>query len=246
MSRANDQTPVRTIDRFGPRIEIRPTPADVAAAAAHWLATNIRTLAATQPQVSIAVSGGRTPQAMLQQLVRHQLPWDQVLVYQVDERCVPLTDERRNAHQLLSTVAPVLRERGLLSHLRLLPVLADERIDGHPSQIATYLADLPSRRFDIVHLGLGDDGHTASLVPDDAVLSVTDAPIARTGDYQGTQRFTLTYPSLLAATQLCWVATGESKAPMVARLIAGDRSIPAGSLAQQPGVLFTDVGVVKT
>jgi 6-phosphogluconolactonase len=241
-SGSTDQTPVRTSGPqlpFGARIEVRSTPNDAAQAAADWIATMISTLAATQPTVNVAFSGGKTPQTMLEALIRHPMPWDQIHVYQVDERCVADTDPRRNAHQLLATVAPVLEAVGLGNHLHLMPI--------DPADLTTSLTrarvqvgQLSSPRFDLVHLGLGDDGHTASLIPGDDVLQVSDADVALTGLYQDTRRLTLTYPVLLQAHSICFLATGASKAPMVARLIAGDQSIPAGQLHHRPGALFVD------
>jgi 6-phosphogluconolactonase len=237
-----DQTPVRTgggKSPFGARIERRTTAPEVAQAAADWLASRIRHLSDAQSTVSIAFSGGKTPQTMLELLVRHPLPWDQVHVYQVDERCVEAADPRRNALQLLTTVAPVLETLGLGDRLHLMPI---EASDPEASRVAalSMMAAVPQHRFDLVHLGLGDDGHTASLVPGDAVLQVNDADVALTQRYQGTQRVTLTYPALLRAGAVCWIATGSAKAPMVKRLLASDPNIPAGRLGALPGALFVD------
>jgi 6-phosphogluconolactonase len=89
---------------------------------------------------------------------------------------------------------------------------------------------------DLVHLGLGPDGHTASLVPDDPVLKVHDAAVALAGPYQGRRRMTLTYPVLDHARRVLWVVTGADKAPMFARLRAGDRTIPAGRVRRDNAV----------
>jgi 6-phosphogluconolactonase len=199
----------------------------------------------------VAFSGGKTPQTMLEALVRHRMPWQQIHVYQVDERCVSATDQRRNAHQLLATVAPVLESLGLGNHLHLMPIDPSHSADpadqagsldlvASLAQFRSQVAQLPNGRFDLVHLGLGDDGHTASLIPGDEVLHVTDADVALTGLYQDTRRLTLTYPSLQRAGAVCWLTTGASKAPMVERLMHGDHSIPAGLLSHKAGALFVD------
>ncbi len=250
------------------RVEIKSTSDAAANACAAWLAARIQTLSAAQSTVSLAFSGGKTPEAMLTALAHHNIPWGQIHIFQVDERCVPLADPRRNAHQLLTTLQPVLASHGVADHLHLLPV-PDLLSPDLLSQVGTESAKSaenstasPKHRIaakdavaaatetfrsftggilDIVHLGLGDDGHTASLVPGDSVLQSTDADIAVTaGSYQGTQRMTLTYPALQRARALCWLATGPTKAPMIARMLAKDPTIPAGALGHHAGVVFCD------
>ena len=93
---------------------------------------------------------------------------------------------------------------------------------------------------DLVHLGLGSDGHTASLVPGDPVLDVTDADVALTGVYQGRRRMTLTYPVLNRARRVLWLITGEDKAAMLVRLRRGDPAIPAGRVRQDHAVVLAD------
>jgi 6-phosphogluconolactonase len=94
---------------------------------------------------------------------------------------------------------------------------------------------------DLAHLGLGPDGHTASLVPGDPVLDVTDADVAVTGRaYQGRRRMTLTYPMLNRSRRILWLVTGSEKVDMLARLRAGDRSIPAGRVSQDRALVLAD------
>ena len=93
---------------------------------------------------------------------------------------------------------------------------------------------------DLAHLGLGPDGHTASLVPGDPVLDVTESDVATTGLYQGRRRMTLTYPLLNRARAIVWLVTGPEKAEMLARLYAVDRSIPAGRISQDRALVLAD------
>ena len=102
-----------------------------------------------------------------------------------------------------------------------------------------YAADLPAA-LDLVHLGLGPDGHTASLVPGDPVLDVTDREVAVTGIYQGRRRMTLTYPALNKARGVLWLVTGEDKVDALQRLLRGDTSIPAGRVAAENALVLAD------
>ncbi len=241
------QTAVRPV---GARLEVRTSEAAAASSAASWIAHQIRDASDQRAIVSIAFSGGRTPAAMFGELSLHDVPWHRLHVFQVDERVVPDTDPRRNAHQLRGALGPLLGDR-----LHLIPAgSADpEAVAAAASRHVVDVLGLDGV-FDVVHLGLGDDGHTASLVPHDplllcAVASASYSPAhfpahspaySATIEYQATRRVTLTYPILLRSRALCWLATGPSKAPMTARLLEADPTIPAGRLAGVPGVLFTD------
>ena len=108
---------------------------------------------------------------------------------------------------------------------------------------ARYAATLP-RTFDLVHLGLGDDGHTASLVPGDPVLDVADRDVAVTQPYAGHRRMTLTYPVLDRADEVLWLVAGAAKTEPLARLRAGDAEIPAGRVRAPRQVLLADRAAV--
>ena len=153
-----------------------------------------------QGPFTFAVSGGRTPWEMFAELAAETVPWSNVVIYQVDERVAPPDDPDRNLSHLRKALGTAPAQ------VRPMPV-NDPDLDA---AAAAYAASLPEH-FDLVHLGLGPDGHTASLVPGDPVLSVTDRLVAVTQPYQGHQRMTLTYPALARASQLLWLITGADK-----------------------------------
>ena len=158
-----------------------------------------------------------------------RLPWEDVSVFQVDERIAPDGDPDRNLTQL-EHVLPLERV-----DLRPMPVTADD-LDA---AAAAYAGSLP-HVFDLVHLGLGEDGHTASLVSDDAVLDVTYRDVALTGIYQGRRRMTLTYPVLSRARRVLWLVAGADKSAALARLRAGDLSIPASRVSTANALVLAD------
>jgi 6-phosphogluconolactonase len=178
----------------------------------------------------IAVSGGHTPWAMFQRLRSDTtFPWEKTVFYQVDERIVPRSDPDRNLAHLVES----LPENAVV---RPLPV-DDDDLDAACDR---YAASLPER-FDLIHLGLGDDGHTASLVPGDSVLEIRDRLVALTGgEYMGHRRMTLTYPALSRTRELLWLVAGASKQVALSRLLAGDHGIPAGAVDAPHAVLVTD------
>jgi 6-phosphogluconolactonase len=179
---------------------------------------------------SLAVSGGHGPWRMFELLDEYEVDWERVTVFQVDERLAPDGDDDRNLTHLRPSLPEAARAR-----IRPMPV-TDEDLDA---AAAGYAEQLPER-FDLVHLGLGPDGHTASLVPGDPVLEVADRLVAVTGSYQGRRRMTLTYPALDAARRILWLVTGDDKRGALAKLRAGDRSIPGGRVAGERATLLAD------
>jgi 6-phosphogluconolactonase len=168
---------------------------------------------------------------MLELLDAETLADECVTVFQVDERVAPDGDPDRNLTQIQSALPAAALER-----VRPMPV-HDPDLDA---AAARYAAELPAR-LDLVHLGLGPDGHTASLVPGDAVLEVDDRSVAPTaGEYQGRRRLTLTYPAIDSARRVLWLVSGADKREALARLLAGDRSIPAGRVSAPEAVLVCD------
>jgi 6-phosphogluconolactonase len=187
----------------------------------------------------LAVSGGRTPWIMLAALADEDVPWTAVHIFQVDERVAPDGDPDRNLTKLDETLlahAPLQADQ-----IHAMPVgVADLALAA--AQYSATLQELAGSPpvLDLVHLGLGLDGHTASLVPGDPVLDISDADVAVTGIYQSRRRLTLTYPILNRARNVLWLATGSDKAEMLTRLTAGDPSIPSGRIRQDAAVLLAD------
>jgi 6-phosphogluconolactonase len=187
----------------------------------------------------MAVSGGHTPWQMLRALADEKVPWAGVHIVQVDERVAPTEDPDRNFTHL---------RESLLEHAPLRP----EQIHGMPVEAPDL--ELAATRYammlreiagvppvlDLAHLGLGPDGHTASLVPGDPVLNVTDADVALTEVYQGRRRMTLTYPMLNRSRRILWLVTGSDKVGMLKRLHDGDVSIPAGRVCQDQALVLAD------
>jgi 6-phosphogluconolactonase len=174
-----------------------------------------------------AVSGGATP---LEAFRRTRLPWDRASTFQVDERVAPNGHPDRNLTALIRAFPAEAS-----STLRAMPVEAEDLEEA----AARYARSLPER-FDLVQLGVGEDGHTASLVPGDPVLDVRDRDVAVTAPYRGRRRMTFTYPPLDRARRIVWLVTGGEKASPLAALLAGDRSIPAGRVVAGDQLVLAD------
>lgn len=221
------------------KIEVYADADTVAREAAKLIAKDARDAVASRGKFVMAVSGGKTPWVMLRDLAQEDVPWKGVHVVQVDERVAPEGDADRNLTHL---------RESLLEHAPLRP----EQIHAMPvesgnieaaaalyARILEGIAGSPPL-LDLVHLGLGPDGHTASLVPKDPVLDVTNAEVALTGIYQGRRRMTLTYPIINRSRRLLWLVTGSEKTGMLARLQAADVSIPAGRVSRDRAVVLAD------
>ncbi len=221
------------------KIEVLPDAGEVASRAAGWIAAAAREAVTTRSRFAIALSGGHTPWQMLRALAAEEVPWGAVHVFQVDERVAPAGDPDRNLTHI---------HESLLSRIRLpttnfhaMPV-EEKDLSAAAARYASELRAVVGRppMLDAVHLGLGPDGHTASLVPGDPVLDVTGADVGLTSAYSGRLRMTLTYPALDRARAVLWVVTGADKAPMLPRLLAGDRTIPAGRVRADQALVMTD------
>src|SRR5271155_700697 len=212
------------------KIEVFSDDESTARAAAKYIAAEASGGVAARGRFVMAVSGGRSPWIMLRALAAEALPWEHIHVVQVDERVAPAGDSDRNLTHLLESLAhsPIRPEQ-----IHAMPVESLDLEAGVAQYAATLreIAGVPPV-LDLVHLGLGPDGHTASLVPSDPILEVRTSDVAMTGVYQGRRRMTLTYPMLNRARRLMWLVTGSAKAAMLARLRTGDKSIPAGCVRQ--------------
>jgi len=221
------------------KLEVYSDADAVALEAAKLIAKQARDAVASRGKFVMAVSGGKTPWVMLRALAKEDVPWNAVHVMQVDERVAPNNDPDRNLTHL---------RESLLEHARLrpeqiyaMPVEA-ANIEAACAQYALTLETIAgsSSVLDLIHLGLGPDGHTASLVPGDPVLEVRDADVAVTGIYQKRRRMTLTYPIINRARFVLWLVTGNEKAGMLPRLMAGDNSIPAGRVRAVNSLVVAD------
>jgi len=210
----------------------------VARHAAVVIAEAARDAVAARGRFVLATSGGATPWLMLEQLATEEVPWDRVHIFQVDERVAPDGHPDRNLTHLRSSLLARLPRAPAGVHA--MPV----EVPDLAAAAADYARTLRSVAgeppvLDLVHLGLGADGQTASLVPGDAALAAA-ADVAATGAYQGRRRLTLTLPALYRARRILWVVTGAAKAVALVRLLKGDRSIPAGLVRSDRAFVLTD------
>jgi 6-phosphogluconolactonase len=204
-------------------------PRALAQAAAAYVAERARAIQARGATFTFALSGGKSPWAMFETLAHDDLDWAATRIYQVDERVVREDNDLRNLKSLRAAL------KGTNATIEAMDVEADDL------EVAcwNYGALLPER-LDLVHLGIGPDGHCASLVPGDPVLDLTDQLVALSGPYQDTLRMTLTYPALARADQLLWLISGDDKRDALAKLLAGDPSIPAGRVEARASLVMAD------
>ena len=221
------------------KIEILPDADAVARQAAEAIAADARASVLARGRFVMAVSGGHTPWQMLRALANEDVPWENLHVAQVDERVAPEGDPDRNLSHLRESLlehAP-LRPEQILAMPVEWPDL-DAAAKGYAETLQKIAGSPPV--LDLAHLGLGPDGHTASLVPGDPVLNVTDLDVALTGVYQERRRMTLTYPMLNRSRRILWLVTGSDKVAALQRLRDGDRSIPAGRIQAANALVLAD------
>jgi 6-phosphogluconolactonase len=226
-------------------MEIKVLASDEAVAreGAAIIAAEARVAVAARGHFVLAVSGGHAPWLMLRDLADEDVPWNGVHVAQVDERVAPTGHPDRNLTHLRESLlehAPLRPEQ-----VYPMPVEASD-LGAAASRYAQTLRGIAGSPpvFDLIHLGLGPDGHTASLVPGDPVLNVIDADVALTGIYQGRRRMTLTYPMINRSRRILWLVTGNDKLGMLTRLRDGDSSIPAGRIVRDNACVIADRAAV--
>jgi len=206
------------------RLEVLDDAEAVHRRGAELIAEAARAAVAARGRCALGVSGGRDPWPMFSQLEDNLLDWTSIEVFQVDERVAPAGSDQRNLTHLIESLSI-----GAQGSIRPMPV-DDDDLDAAADRYADSLPDA----LDVAHLGIGPDGHTASLVPGDPVLEVTDRRVAVTaGEYEGVRRMTLTYPELERVRMLLWVVTGEEKVDALRKLIDQDPSTPSGRV--RPG-----------
>lgn len=238
-----------------PEIVVAPDETESARMAARWLYEQVCALAADDRRVRVALSGGKTPWAMLRLFVALDPPWQKLDLFQVDERFVPTVDPRSNAGQIARILPAEAHFHPIPTDTAPTPeaaareyeeTLGRRRGSSSAGEQALFVPGLLGEEgtdplFDIVHLGLGEDGHTASLVPGDSILAVLDRAVAATEKpYQGVRRVSLTYPALQRSGRLLWLITGPNKKAILRRFLQGDPDLPAHRLLRAHDRLFTD------
>src|SRR6266581_1781489 len=221
------------------KIEVFSDAAEVALAAARYLASVSRDAVAAQGKFVVALSGGNTPWLMLNALSQEGVPWTATHLLQVDERVVPAGSPNRN----LTHLRQILLDRTPLRPEQIHHMPVDYRdLEAAAEQYAQTVAEFAGipPQIDLVHLGLGADGHTASLVPGDPVLDKTDTDVAITNVYLGARRMTLTYPILNRSRLILWLVTGGEKAQALVHLRNRDRSIPGSRVDQERALVLAD------
>jgi 6-phosphogluconolactonase len=211
--------------------------AEAEQAAAAFIAECLRHAVKERGLATLAVSGGRSPWGMFERLADESVDWNRVHVLQVDERIVPLDDKARNWSHFLQGC---LAERIPQENQHPMPVEEDAELAvGRYSATLLQWAGVPPQ-LDVVHLGIGEDGHTASLFADDVLLEDRRHWVGVSRVYEGHRRLTLTLPVLNSARTIVWFAVGARRRDVLKRLRDGDQAIPAGHVQRDRAVAFTD------
>ena len=219
--------------------EVHPNAGAVARRAATFITTQARAAIAERGRFVVAFSGGNTPATMLYQLAAETIDWRKVHIVQVDERIAPDGSPQRNLTQLRAALLGRVPIPSTQIHA--MPVICDdlESAAQEYGRQLTAIAGMPPV-LDLVHLGLGSDGHTASLMPGDAALDITDSDLAISSVQHGWRRMTLTYPIINRARAILWLVTGGQKSAVVVRLLRGDATMPAGRVTRSSALLLLD------
>ncbi len=222
-------------------------PAGFAAEAARFILEHARAAIAGRGLFRLALSGGNTPRAVHAQLVRRgaDLPWNRVQITFGDERCVPPEHADSNFRMAKETLLDaagipagnVFRIRGEIA-----PAAAAREYEDKLAAVAARLGE-PRYVHDLVLLGLGEDGHTASLFPGSPALDETERNvIPTTGPKPPPQRITMTFPLLNAARHVAFLVTGAGKHALVEEIVAGGSGHPAGRVRPAAGAVTWLVG----
>jgi len=216
----------------------------VARQAAGLIAQHARQAVRARGRFVLATSGGATPWRMLELLAEEEVPWQRTQLFQIDERVAAASDPARNFTHLRAS----LLDRVPIPEHQIHPMpVQDADLDAAAARYAATLRQIAGTPpvLDLAHLGLGSDGHTASLIPGDPALDVVHADVAVTGLYGGFRRMTLTFPVLERARFILWVVTGAEKAAALGRLLGGDTSLPASRVPVEHARLLVDVAATK-
>lgn len=197
---------------------------DPTRAAGEWFVRRIRDAVRRRGEALVAVSGGSSAPPMFAAMLEQAVPWDRVTMWQIDERIAPDGDPDRNAGQLADL--PCTR--------RLMPVTSKDLRAG----ARRYGASLPER-FDVVHLGLGDDGHTASWPPGNDVVD-SERLCEVIGEFNGRRRMTLTPPVINTARSRMVLTYGTAKSPVVQRWLLRDPDVPIDRVRRSGTWAFID------
>jgi 6-phosphogluconolactonase len=222
------------------RTEFLPDPEAVAIRAAERIAQVALEAVTVRGRCALAFSGGTTPWAAFRALAGKDVPWDRVHLFQVDERVAPSGDPARNHLHLQEALV----DRITIPSANVHPMPVDEEdLDAGARRYEAILRQFAGTPpvLDLVQLGLGEDGHTASLFPGDPSLQVVESDVAVSGFHKGRRRMTLTFPAIDRARCILWLVTGSGKTAALERLRAGDRSIPAGCVRTDRAVLLADM-----
>jgi 6-phosphogluconolactonase len=226
------------------QVEILDSAAAVAERGATLLADWLGARVLGQGFATLAISGGRTPLQMFARLAEMPLSWERIAIYQVDERVAPPGHEERNSVQAGRSFGALLIREAQSFHW--MPV-EHTNLQAAAQDYAGALQALAGSPpvLDVVHLGLGADGHTASIFPNSPLESVTPT-VALTPPQQGRRRMTLTLPVLNGARRVLWTVTGRDKRTALARLIAGDSTLVASAVQRANSVLLADRDAADT
>lgn len=222
------------------QINVYSSAEEIAHEAARWISSLAKSKIESKGSFSFAISGGRTPWEMLAKLAQEKLPWEKIFLFQVDERIAPEGHKDRNLTQLFQ----VLQGTRLMTRLNIFPMhVISENLQNACEDYNQHIQEITGNgKLDLIHLGMGSDGHTASLIPGDKVCEVENQMIALTDQpYQGRQRMTMTFPLINQAENILWLITGEEKKEMLVRMLNKDLEIPAGKIRQDQAVLMTDL-----